>query len=583
MTIRLAKFPNGVVESVTIRDFESPLGKGATATVYSASINHNSTFAAKIYHEPQALDLKRIVLLTEKNPLSKDNNNNGEFSFAWPIAQILDSTTYEPLGFLMNKVGLAESYPLSAAFVSPIRASNKMPHWPLNLRCEIARRLCEATEKLHLNFFLITDFKPENIRITKNGSITFLDCDSFGIDAPGFRVSPTHFSAGYISPELLRQNSGPQAASFSQDLFALGVLLFKLLNYGLHPFQGILINSPELPSDDDKVREGLYAYGLSQSPRINPTPISIHHCLPAELRSLFDRCFTCEHNRPTASEWASEFAMMFQSTAFSKCTVFPTDVNHIHFSSYNCSACQLEALKSKRSDRIKKSSASVGNEFNRTESINSAQNSGDTGLSKVITFLVVVIALLAVPIILSITNKPMPGTVSPASPEQSISVKKSDPSVPNSQRSDPYGGSAGKSNKELSISELRISVPNAYDSQLLTIEELRWCIIESRWIDSSRNYTFEDLEGYKKTISFYNQRCARKFLVSDNEQAEKEITRLTLAIQQELNKIGYEVGAIDGIFGVQTANAIVKYSEDRGEPYKGLSSELLLELRRKSR
>ena len=614
MASYLAKFSSGLVEAVTVRDFEGPLGKGATATVFSASIGVDNSFAAKIYHDPNTIDIKRLILLTEKNPLGESSREKSFYSFAWPRAQVLDPRTYAPVGFLMKKVDLTSSFPLSATFVSPLRASNGEPHWPLNLRCQIAQRLSEATAELHSNYFLITDFKPENIRVTKSGSITFLDCDSFGVEAPGFRVAPTHFSAGYICPELLKNNRGPDSAGFSQDLFALGVLLFKLLNYGIHPFQGVITNGVDLPSDDDKVREGLYPYGLSNNPRIKPTPISIHHCINPSLRLLFDRCFQSEDSRPTASQWANELNLLFRSASFSKCDAYPTDVNHIRFANHKCAVCNLGELKSEREKRLLKPKAVLSEpKRNLTpgKSVNNANSPVMVGLITIGIALLCFILVVGINDFIIKKNREVPNINNDSQRNSNKCVYFDLKTYTNSDLCRLYHENGCKSNDIISelvkrrlhvdpqylcgqptslssptkasnrLEDIEIRMPQPFEKKLLSIEERRWCITESRWIDSSRNYNYSDnYAEYTEYINFYNDRCAKRtFIVAENARAEDEVTALTKAVQSELNRLGYAVGGIDGMYGVNTANAISQYRRDRGKPNAIFGGDLLKELK----
>jgi serine/threonine protein kinase len=469
----------------------------------------------------------------------------------------------------------------------------------------MALTLSKATAALHRNHFLVSDFKPENIRVTQSGAITFLDCDSFGIDARGFRVAPTHFSAGYISPELLRKHLGPCSASFPQDLFALGVLIFKLLNYGIHPFQGTNISEGDFPSDDDKVREGLYPYGLTESFRIKPTPTSIHQDIDPSIRLLFDRCFQSEFHRPTAAEWSSAFDLLFNSYSFAKCHSYPSDINHIRFAQLQCPVCRLNKFKClppKQTDGSK----------GRTIPQPAAPVQQWSLNPNVISYpLLGVIALIFFGFLFVFWTG---GT----SNHPKTLTEKKDCRLPTDfqmfmagelchlyhERGCKYDAifqelirrrvhidpqylcgqpikSSNLPKSSIRLEELEIRQPQRLQNTTLSIEELRWCVREARWIDSSRNYDFSaSYTLYNQRINAYNEKCAeRNFSGTENERASREIKALTAEIQRELSRLGYNVGTIDGIYGVITSDAIVQYCRDRGRIDSAMSGDLLRELK----
>ena len=208
-----AIFPNKVTKLCDIDISKKGIGRGATASVYTAEIEGNNNYAAKIFHSSDSIDFKRLELLIKNNPLSNLDTKNDGFEFAWPLAFISPTKLKkDTIGFLMHKVDIKNSFYLSSVFNSPLIKSNSNPHWPINLRVTIAIKLAKAVSLLHEYFFVICDFKPENILVKKDGSVILLDCDSFGVDSPSFKLPPTHFSPGYILPELLTSNSPPSKA-----------------------------------------------------------------------------------------------------------------------------------------------------------------------------------------------------------------------------------------------------------------------------------------------------------------------------------------------------------------------------------
>lgn len=106
-------------------------------------------------------------------------------------------------------------------------------------RIQLFIQVCEAVQYAHKNLIVHRDLKPENIWVTNEGHIKILD---FGIaklldpDIYDFSAIETRKGASLMSLESAapEQVSGAGITT-STDLYALGILLYKLLA-GIHPF-----------------------------------------------------------------------------------------------------------------------------------------------------------------------------------------------------------------------------------------------------------------------------------------------------------------------------------------------------------
>ena len=88
-----------------------------------------------------------------------------------------------------------------------------------------------------------------------------------------------------------------------QDKFALAVMIFKLLNNGIHPFSGVpRINDEEMLSIQNRIEQYHYAYGLWPDTYQAPHPYSIHEFFDKKTLELFERAFVRGGKRPTAEE-----------------------------------------------------------------------------------------------------------------------------------------------------------------------------------------------------------------------------------------------------------------------------------------
>ncbi len=86
--------------------------------------------------------------------------------------------------------------------------------------------LCDALSYTHQKGWLHRDLKPSNIMLLRDGSIKLLD---FGIALPGQHTTPSGQPTGtayYMSPEQLEGKGQLTPAS---DIYALGVIVYRLL------------------------------------------------------------------------------------------------------------------------------------------------------------------------------------------------------------------------------------------------------------------------------------------------------------------------------------------------------------------
>jgi len=133
----------------------------------------------------------------------------------------------------------------------------------------------------------------------------------------------------------------------AQDRSALAVIVFQLLNFGIHPFTGRPAND-RVPTDvPSRIAARLYAYGLKPNNQLSPTPSSGHAAMPADLRQLFDRAFEGTGGaRPSPVEWGAALRPYAQRASL-KLVKCGSDGEHQHFAGLPCAACARAALISK--------------------------------------------------------------------------------------------------------------------------------------------------------------------------------------------------------------------------------------------
>ena len=305
---------------------------------------------AKLYRDPAAIDQAKLEAMLENPPsaIYIDAAGTHHPQYAWPT-DLLHGEDGRLIGYLMPRIDEHLSLTLDFYYDRHLFSSTHpgaKPALPYSL--EIGRNLAGLVGELHRHGHCFIDFKPQNVKVYRDiHTVALLDCDSYRISSRSLAIFPaTNFSSEYIAPEALANPLGPPALSEDQDRFALAVILFQLLNNGIHPFQGIQTGALDLPSTDDKVRAGLYACRLKGNPGIRPVATSIHECFDRGTRRLFDRAFagTGYSQRPTALEWKQHFAALLDRPGLECCRTQPDELAHVRFAGMPCGACHYERV-----------------------------------------------------------------------------------------------------------------------------------------------------------------------------------------------------------------------------------------------
>jgi hypothetical protein len=339
-------FINGSNSGEVTLTSQKPLGKGATAAVYSGKFAGRPV-AVKLYNDRSHINVEKLTAMIGSPPTLDSDSNTAEISsWAWPEALLKNDVDF--CGYIMQLVDVEHSFPLDYYYDRTLFNKLGSPdEAALSFKLEIAQNLCRVVRDLHDRGHYFIDVKPQNIRVYRGThQLTVLDCDGFSISAPnGKRFPAALISTDYICPEAFKANSSPKTLGEEQDNYALAVIIFQLLNWGTHPFQGIGFGNTQLPAtNDEKAAKGFYPHGLSPHPSISPRPTSVHDCWPKDLRIMFDRAFgTDGTRRPTAREWMLLLEIL-GSSKLKRCALKPNDVNHIHFDGEPCGACKVASV-----------------------------------------------------------------------------------------------------------------------------------------------------------------------------------------------------------------------------------------------
>lgn len=261
----------------------------------------------------------------------------GDFvQIAWPFALAKDSAG-KFIGFAMPAVDFHKTE-LLESMLQPKQAEVRNLRSDLGARITVAANLAEVVSAIHKQGHQVVDLKPPNLRFyRKELYVAVLDCDGFDISVPGRSHSAPQATPEYLAPEY-HQNAitDPEL----QDRFALAVIVFRILNFGIHPYDG-LANDKTVPTDrEGRVSSGLYPYGIKSLGAVSPLPVSAHQTFPLELRQYFDSAFgTSPSSRPSSREWSD---VLRKYAERKNALLAPCNIGHLWFSGKSCGECHRD-------------------------------------------------------------------------------------------------------------------------------------------------------------------------------------------------------------------------------------------------
>lgn len=313
------------------------IAEGATGTIHR--ITGRPGVVAKLYKPGNDLALcqdKIAAMLAAPPDLPPIALNGALYSqIAWPADRV-QTAKGEFRGFTMPEIDFGTSADLASILQKSARRRKGLPEF-YGGRVLLAANLAALVSELHILGHYIVDMKPMNMRFYPSAwQMAILDTDGFSIKGPHRRFPSLQFSDEYIAPEAFRKK--PEELGQEQDLFALAVIIFRLLNCGIHPFQGV--DGQTAPTTlQERIFARLYPYGRTAHATTRPVPASIHTFLEDETRTLFDRAFTSTP-RPSAIEWRSHLSALINDHVLTRCAHNPAE--HAHFSR-GCGLCAVEA------------------------------------------------------------------------------------------------------------------------------------------------------------------------------------------------------------------------------------------------
>jgi len=333
-------WPEGRSEQVTL----GATGKsGGAGEIFS--IDGKPGFVAKIYHATTtpahlARYRRKIQWMIDHRPELPEVPVEYQdiVQLAWPEALILRQSRFA--GFLMRKIAFDRTLELDY-LLNRRQAAEEGFDADYGRLVTVAFNLASLINCLHAKRIAIVDLKPMNVKVYKAELyVSILDCDGFHIATDEFRSDAPQVTPEYLAPEF---QDKAVAHPESQDGFALATIIFRLLNYGIHPFTGVAGDKRHYPPElAGRIKQALYPYGRIASKSVRKVPASVHEAFPDPLRELFDRAFaSCGYSRPSAHEWVDALASYASKQSGS---MSPCDKGHLRFSGKPCPTCMRDAL-----------------------------------------------------------------------------------------------------------------------------------------------------------------------------------------------------------------------------------------------
>ena len=293
--------------SIITLDSASLLGQGGEAQVYT--VPNEGGLVAKVYHSPTSERAGKLAAMLANPP--EGATARGITRIAWPVDLLCDSGQ-RVVGFLMPRVTQTR---IIADLYNPGIRRRKCPLFSYLYLHRTAHNLAAAVRALHARGYVISDVNESNILVAETTLVTLVDTDSFQVRDP---ANGTVFRCPVGKPEFTpRELQGKSFALVDRapehDLFGLGVLIFRLLMEGTHPFDGNFQGKGDPPLHNERISSGHFPHSIGRRvpylPPKNSTPFEILH--PA-LRQLFVRCFEDGHDnpntRPDAKTWQTAIA-----------------------------------------------------------------------------------------------------------------------------------------------------------------------------------------------------------------------------------------------------------------------------------
>lgn len=255
---------------------EKEIGKGSFATVYQVKKENVSGRYVRA--------LKHITIPTQNQYISVLNSMGGSIDrtrqfFDKVLAETVDEikllNTFTEQGvrnivsYYENDIRVIESPPRYDIYIL-MELLTPLPQYMMSNAMTVkdvirlGKEVLEALKYCHRNFVIHRDIKEDNLFVANDGTFKLGD---FGVSKRLVNASKAESikgTANYIAPDVYL---GKEAYDSTVDLYSLGIVLYRLLNYSRNPFM------PEYPmpfdtADEDKAFEKRMRGEIPEYPKL---------------------------------------------------------------------------------------------------------------------------------------------------------------------------------------------------------------------------------------------------------------------------------------------------------------------------
>lgn len=153
-------------------------------------------------------------------------------SICWPKMQVTNQHR-ETVGYLMNR---AEGESMKETIFIPPVLRNTFPDWTRRDLVEVMLNVLRAISHLHERNVLIGDINPDNILVRGDCTVSFVDTDSYQVEAYPCPVG----SLPFVAPALLDVTEFASVfRTPGQEHFAVSTLVFMTLFTGKAPYSHV--------------------------------------------------------------------------------------------------------------------------------------------------------------------------------------------------------------------------------------------------------------------------------------------------------------------------------------------------------
>ena len=203
-----------------------PIAQGGEGVVYDLPDRPGQ--CAKVYHAEKlpevtgaAAKLKAMVALQDAGARA---------AAAWPL-MLLNNENRQLCGFVMDRV---DGPGVIDRLIHPQEQAEAFPGIGYDFLVHVAENLLIAASALHKAGVVIGDVNESNVFVQRDGTVRFIDADSFQIRADREVHRCLVGKAEFTPPELAGASFRDLDRTPDHDRFGLAIMVFQLLCGGSH-------------------------------------------------------------------------------------------------------------------------------------------------------------------------------------------------------------------------------------------------------------------------------------------------------------------------------------------------------------